>query len=109
MLIIDTHTHIYSRDEKMYPPAQELLTLGWTGDPMNAPRRPPRNASLESLRAETQSNGVRAACIIQTSTFYRFDNRYICDCARGNPDWTAGVSTMNPDDPNASSTLSHDV
>jgi L-fuconolactonase len=109
MLIIDTHTHIYSPDERFYPPAQDLLTQGWTGKPMKTPKRPPGRASIEALREETRSNGVRAACIIQASTFYRFDNRYICDSARSNPDWTAGVSTMDPDDPYSSSTLSHDT
>ena len=108
MMIIDTHTHIYSPDEKYYPPAQQLLAQGWTGKPMITPKRPPGKASIEALREETRSNGVRAACIIQTSTFYRFDNRYICDTARSNPDWVAGVSTLDPDYPYSASTLSHD-
>src|SRR5688572_20435797 len=106
-MLIDTHTHIYSADEKTYPPAEKLLAQGWTGDPMTAPKRPPGKASIEALHEETKNNGVRGACIIQTTTFYRFDNRYICDSARGNPDWAAGIVTMDPDDPYSASTLSH--
>jgi hypothetical protein len=88
--------------------SEQVLAQGWAGKPMTTPKRPPGKASIEALREETRSNGVRAACIIQTSTFYRFDNRYICDSARSNPDWTAGVSTLDPDYPYSSSTLSHD-
>jgi L-fuconolactonase len=89
MLIIDTHAHIYSPDEKRYPP-------------IDKPLRPPgRKGSLEDLRRESQSTGVKAVCAIQTSTFYRFDNRYICDSARANPAWIAGVCTLDPDDPHS--------
>lgn len=44
---------------------------------------------------------MRAVCAIQVSTFYRFDNRYICDSAKANPDWVAGVCTLDPDDPHS--------
>jgi predicted TIM-barrel fold metal-dependent hydrolase len=73
MLIIDTHAHIYSPDEKRYPP-------------IDKPLRPPGGkGSLEDLQQESRANGVKAVCAIQTSTFYRFDNRYICDSARAHP------------------------
>ncbi len=89
MLILDTHAHIYSPDEDRYPPIDEPL------------RPPGGKGSLEDLRKESQANGVTAACIIQTSTFYRFDNRYICDSAKAASDWTAGVCTLDPDDPHS--------
>ena len=89
MLIIDTHAHIYSPDEKRYPP-------------IDKPLRPPGGkGSLEDLQRESRTNGVKAVCAIQTSTFYRFDNRYICDSARGHRDWIAGVCTLDPDDPHS--------
>ena len=88
MLIIDTHAHIYSPDEKRYPPIEK-------------PLRPPGKASVEDLQRESGENGVKAVCAIQTSTFYRFDNRYICDSARAHPDWIAGVCTLDPDDPHS--------
>jgi L-fuconolactonase len=95
MDIVDTHAHIYSPDESKYPP-------------IDKPRRPPGGkGSLEDLRAESQANGVAAACIIQTSTFYGFDNRYICDSAAAAPDWTAGVCTLRPDDPHSPGMLIH--
>ena len=50
MNVVDTHAHIYSPDEQTYPPIEN-------------PRRPPSGkGSLEDLRAETEANGVDAAC-----------------------------------------------
>ncbi len=109
MLIIDTHTHIYSPDEKRYPPAKQFLTHGWTGEPVSKPLRPPGRASLEDLRQESQAHGVDAVCAIQTGSFYLFDNSYVRDSARSNPDWVAGVCTLNPDDPYSSGVLTHDT
>ena len=85
MPIIDTHAHIYSPDERRYPPIEKPL------------RPPGGKGSLEDLRKESSENHVDAVCLIQTSTFYRFDNRYILDSAKANPEWTAGVCTLNPD------------
>jgi predicted TIM-barrel fold metal-dependent hydrolase len=94
MLIIDTHAHIYAEDEKRYPP-------------IDKPLRPPGlKGTLGDLRAATASHGVHAACLIQTSTFYRFDNRYICDSARVSSDWAAGVCTLDPDDAHSPALLS---
>lgn len=89
MLIIDTHAHIYSADEKRYPPIEK-------------PLRPPKGkGSLGDLRAESAANGVERVCLIQTTTFYRFDNRYILDSAKVSSDWAAGVVTLDPDDPHS--------
>ena len=93
MDIVDTHAHVYAPDEERYPPIEEPL------------RPPGGKGSLEDLRAEIQSNGVSAACIIQTSSFYRFDNRYILDCSQGAPGWTAGVCTFDPDNPRSPADL----
>ncbi|MEZ5351430.1 MAG: amidohydrolase family protein [Bryobacteraceae bacterium] len=93
MSIIDTHAHIYSPDERRYPPIEK-------------PLRPPGGVgSVEDLRAESKALGVDAVCAIQTSTFYRFDNRYICDSAAANPSWIAGVCTLDPDDPQSPALL----
>lgn len=86
MLVIDTHAHIYSPDEKKYPPVANPL------------RPPAGKGSLEHLKEITAANQVQAVCAIQVSTFYRFDNRYIRDSAVANPDWVAGVCTLDPDD-----------
>ncbi|MBI4908281.1 MAG: amidohydrolase family protein [Acidobacteria bacterium] len=94
-MVIDTHAHIYSPDEKKYPVIEKPL------------RPPAGKGSLEHLRQEMAANGVEGACLIQVSTFYRFDNRYICDSAAANPKWTAGVCTLDPDDPHSPGLLKH--
>ena len=88
-LIIDTHAHLFSSDEKRYPPRGN-------------PARPPGGAgTLERLRREVDANHVRGVCAVQVSGFYGFDNRFICDAAKANPGWMAGVCTLDPDDPHS--------
>jgi predicted TIM-barrel fold metal-dependent hydrolase len=95
MDIVDTHAHIYSPDETKYPTIDKPL------------RPPDGKGSLEDLREATKANGVAAACLIQVSTFYRFDNRYICDSAVAAKDWAAGVCTLSPDDTHSPGMLIH--
>ena len=97
MLIIDTHAHIYSPDEAKYPAIEDPL------------RPPAGKGSLEDLKQESRANGVSAICAIQTSTFYRFDNRYILDSSKANPGLVAGVCTLNPDNPRSPSLLVRNV
>jgi predicted TIM-barrel fold metal-dependent hydrolase len=88
-LVIDTHAHLFSTDEKRYPPR-------------GTPARPPGDAgTIERLRREVEANHVRAVCGVQVSGFYGFDNRFICDAAKANPGWMAGVCTLDPDDPHS--------
>jgi predicted TIM-barrel fold metal-dependent hydrolase len=89
MLIVDTHAHIYSPDEVRYPPIDQPL------------RPPGGHASAEDLHAVCRAHGVDGACLIQTSTFYRFDNRYTADAAKANAGWAVGVCTLDPDDPHS--------
>jgi predicted TIM-barrel fold metal-dependent hydrolase len=89
MLVIDCHAHIYSPDEKNYPPIAK-------------PYRPPKGTGTpDHLRREMKSAGVRYVTAVQTSTFYRWDNRFTADAARANRDWMAGICTLDPDDPHS--------
>jgi predicted TIM-barrel fold metal-dependent hydrolase len=92
-LIIDAHAHLFSADEQRYPPRSN-------------PVRPPAGAgTLERLRREVEANHVRGVCAVQVSGFYGFDNRLICDAAKANPGWMAGVCTLDPDDPRSPALL----
>ena len=87
MLVIDCHAHIYSFDEKRYPPRAN-------------PFRPPKwVGSAEHLHHLSQASGVSAVRAIQTVTFYGYDNSYLCDATREHRDWMCGVCTLDPDDP----------
>jgi predicted TIM-barrel fold metal-dependent hydrolase len=89
MLIIDAHTHVYSPDETTYPPVEK-------------PLRPPQGCgTLDHLRREAAACGVRQVCVVQTSSFYQFDNQFILDLSAANRDWIAGICTLDPDDENS--------
>ena len=82
MLILDTHAHIYSEDEKRYPPASK-------------PLRPPGNTgSVTNLKQVIKANGVARVCIVQATTFYGWDNRFICDTALSTRRWTTLTGTV---------------
>lgn len=86
MLIVDTHAHLFSPDEYRYPPRPN-------------PSRPPEGTgTLDHLHREMNKAGVRAACAIQVSGFYGFDNRWILAVSKLHPGWLAGVVTLNPDE-----------
>ena len=86
-LIIDCHAHIYGTDEKRYPTIEK-------------PYRPPAGkGTLGHLKAEMKAAGVGYVTAIQTSTYYRWDNRFTADSARRNHEFMAGVVTLDPDDP----------
>jgi predicted TIM-barrel fold metal-dependent hydrolase len=94
-VIVDTHAHIYAADERKYPPIEKPL------------RPPGGKATVEDLQATAKAHGVERACAIQTSSFYRFDNRYLADATKANRSWVAGVCTLDPDDPHSPGQLVH--
>jgi len=89
MLIIDCHAHIYSPDEARYQPKDKPL------------RVPGGKASIDDLRQTSLAHGVTAVRAVQTVSFYGYDNRYLCDATKANPDWVSGVCTLDPDDPHS--------
>ena len=93
MLIVDCHAHIYGEDETRYPPIED-------------PYRPPSGTgTVAHLQREMAAASVRYVTAIQTSTFYRFDNRFTAESARDNSGFMAGVVTLDPDDPASSELL----
>src|SRR5262249_45295976 len=70
MLIIDSHAHIYSDDQKIYPAIAKPL------------RPPGQTGTLAHLDRERVAAGVRRVLAVQTTTFYGWDNRFLVDAAR---------------------------
>ena len=93
LLIIDCHAHIYGEDEQRYPTVED-------------PYRPPAGTgTVDHLRREMQVAGVSHVTAIQTSSYYRWDNRFTADTARASRPWMVGVVTLNPDDATSPSQL----
>jgi predicted TIM-barrel fold metal-dependent hydrolase len=93
-VIVDTHAHIYSPDEVVYPP-------------IDKPYRPPEGKGTpERLRVVSREAGVDRVMMVQTTTFYGWDNRFVRDTAAASSDWAVGVCTLNPDDPHSPDVLS---
>jgi hypothetical protein len=84
MLIIDCHAHIYSFDEKRYPPRAN-------------PFRPPKwVGSVEHLHHVSQAAGVSAVRAIQAVTFYGYDNSYLLDSTRSSRIGSAASAHSTP-------------
>ena len=93
LLIIDCHAHIYGTDEKTYPT-------------ISNPYRPPAGkGTVAHLKQEMAAAGVKHVTAIQTSTYYRFDNRFTVDSARANKTFMVGICTLDPDDPHSPTLL----
>ena len=92
-MIIDTHAHIYSEDEAAYPSIED-------------PLRPPAGTGTpEGLQARMRAAGVERAMLVQTSTFYGWDNTFVRDTGSVSGDWARSVVTLDPDDPHSPDVL----
>jgi predicted TIM-barrel fold metal-dependent hydrolase len=88
-VIVDTHAHIYSPDETAYPAIEK-------------PYRPPAGTgSPDHLRREAAAAGVDRVMMVQTTTFYGWDNTFVRDTAAVSGDWAVGVCTLDPDHPHS--------
>ncbi|MBI4220195.1 MAG: amidohydrolase family protein [Chloroflexi bacterium] len=92
-MIVDAHAHIYSPDEERYPTREN-------------PYRPPRGTgSPEHLREEMTANGVDRVLMVQTTTFYGWDNRFVRDTMPKCKGWAAGCYTLDPKSPHSPDVL----
>lgn len=97
MLIIDAHAHVYADDDSRYPPIA------------NPVRPPDASGSFSRLQGLAKENGVTGICIVQPGTFYRWDNRFVCDISKAFPQHTAAVCSLDPEDSNSYEKLSRCV
>jgi predicted TIM-barrel fold metal-dependent hydrolase len=92
-LVIDCHAHVYGEDEKAYPTIEK-------------PYRPPAGkGTVPHLLVELRASGVSRATAIQTSTFYKWDNRFLADSSKKYSNVLVGVCNLDPDDPTSPGTL----
>ncbi len=92
-MIIDTHAHIYSEDLQTYPTIDDPL------------RPPPDTGTPEGLQDAMRSSGVDRAMLVQTSTFYGWDNTFVRDTGAAAGDWARSVVTLDPENPHSPDVL----
>jgi len=84
--LVDTHTHVISPDRTRYP----LAPVGgrqsdWSAD---------HSTDFETLLKAMDEAGVARAVVVQASTAYGNDNRYVVDTVRAHPDRFCGVFSI---------------
>jgi L-fuconolactonase len=95
-MIVDTHTHVVSSDERRHP---LQCTATDPADPSSWPLH--ARITAEELAREMSSCGVERACLVQGYAAYRFDNRYTVEAAETQPDRFVSVCAVDSEDPNA--------
>jgi predicted TIM-barrel fold metal-dependent hydrolase len=85
--IVDTHTHAISPDQERYP----LAPVGGHQSDWSA-HRP---ADYNSLLASMDDAGIARAMVVQASTAYGNDNRYVVEAVNAHPDRFAGVFSVD--------------
>ena len=87
MAIIDLHTHIISPDTERYPASP----LGGKRSSWSAERP----VDLDGLLRQLDKAGVDQAAVVQASTAYGFDNRYVADSIERHADRLIGVCSVD--------------
>ena len=85
--IVDTHTHVISPDHVRYP----LAPVGGRQSDWSSHH----STDDTTLLAAMDAAGIPLAMVVQASTAYGSDNRYVCDVVRAHPDRFAGVCSID--------------
>ncbi|QRP43255.1 amidohydrolase [Amycolatopsis sp. FDAARGOS 1241] len=99
MDIIDTHTHVISPDAEQYPV-----------DPIGGKQSEWSKAhpvDIEGLVRALDDAGIAKAVVVQASTVYGHDNRYVAEALRRHPDRFAGVYSIDAMAPDAVERIDH--
>jgi len=81
-MIIDTHVHVISGDQRKYPRRADVQD--WV-----------RDTSGEMLLALNREAGVDRTVLVQGYGAYEYDNSYAADCARQYPDSFVSVCILD--------------
>lgn len=85
--VIDLHPHVISRDEIRYP-RQPLggKQSDWSQE---------RPVSAAEMIAAMDEAGIERSVLVQASTCYGFDNKYVADSVAAHPDRFSGVFSVD--------------
>ncbi|HEY8681825.1 MAG TPA: amidohydrolase family protein [Rhodanobacter sp.] len=87
MKIFDTHTHVISPDRARYP----IHPLGGHQSEWSQARP----VDVDDLVRALDRAGIAKAVVVQASTVYGHDNRYVVDAVRAHPDRLIGVYSID--------------
>jgi predicted TIM-barrel fold metal-dependent hydrolase len=85
--VVDVHPHVISRDEVRYPRAP----LGGKQSDWSAERP----VSAAEMVAAMDEAGIARSVLVQASTCYGFDNKYLADSVAAHPQRFAGVFSVD--------------
>lgn len=97
MNVIDTHLHAISRDVTTYP----IAPIGGHQSDWSQKRPVDVAGVLRGMDAA----GITRAVLVQASTVYGHDNRYVVEAVRAHPDRFVGVYSIDPLAPDAVSQI----
>lgn len=95
--VIDSHMHVWSDDPDRFPFAHPY-------DPGFKP--PPVAATLELLGKEMDESDVRHCVLVQTIC-HGWDNRYLAQCLKADPQRFRGQGLIDPTDANSAQQLEY--
>ncbi|WP_326834634.1 amidohydrolase family protein [Amycolatopsis rhabdoformis] len=99
MDIIDSHTHVISPDADQYPV-----------DPIGGKQSEWSKAhpvDIDGLVRALDAAGIAQAVVVQASTVYGHDNRYVVEALQRHPDRFAGVYSLDAMAPDAVEKIDH--
>jgi L-fuconolactonase len=97
--VVDTHTHVISPDAARYPvdPIGGKQSAWSLAHPVD----------IEGLVRALDAAGVARAVVVQASTVYGHDNRYVVEAVRAHPDRFTGVYSIDAMAPDAVAKIQH--
>lgn len=104
-MIVDSHTHVVSPDDRRYPLTPYGLDQGVGGERKQAAWFRDVPVSVEGLVAHMDEAGVGAALLVQGVGAYSYDNAYAVDAAHVFPERLASVVCVDPLAADARATL----
>jgi predicted TIM-barrel fold metal-dependent hydrolase len=87
VILLDTHTHVISPDQSTYP----VNPIGGKQSDWSHERPVDANALLRAMDAA----GIEQAVVVQASTVYGHDNRYVTESVRAHRDRFVGVYSID--------------
>ena len=99
MTIVDTHTHVISPDTARYPtdPIGGRQSTWSKAHPVDA----------DGLIRALDEAAIAKAVVVQASTVYGHDNRYLSESVRAHPDRFVGVYSIDATAPDAVEKIQH--